>query len=154
MNFGGVAILIALVYLCGLFAVAHYGDTSGRRFMQSRARPLIYALTLAVYCTSWTFFGSVGLASSRGLDFLPIYIGPILVVALGFPMILRIARIAKGQNITSVADFVAARFGKSEQVAALVALIAAMISSVTIAAVAMIFASGLGRGGDCGNDAA
>ena len=123
MNFGGVAILIALVYLCGLFAVAHYGDTSGRRFMQSRARPLIYALTLAVYCTSWTFFGSVGLASSRGLDFLPIYIGPILVVALGFPMILRIARIAKGQNITSVADFVAARFGKSEQVAALVALI-------------------------------
>lgn len=123
MNFGGIAILIALVYLCGLFAVAHYGDTSGRRFMQSRARPLIYALTLAVYCTSWTFFGSVGLASSRGLDFLPIYIGPILVVALGFPLILRIARIAKGQNITSVADFVAARFGKSEQVAALVALI-------------------------------
>ena len=123
MNYGGAAILTALVYLCGLFAVAHYGDTSGRRFMQSRARPLIYALTLAVYCTSWTFFGSVGLASSRGLDFLPIYIGPILVVGLGFPLILRIARIAKGQNITSVADFVAARYGKSEQVAALVALI-------------------------------
>ncbi|MFZ9500464.1 MAG: PAS domain-containing hybrid sensor histidine kinase/response regulator [Beijerinckiaceae bacterium] len=123
MTYGGVAILTALVYLCGLFAIAHYGDTSGRRIMSSRARPLIYALTLAVYCTSWTFFGSVGLASSRGLDFLPIYIGPILVVGLGFPLILRIARIAKGQNITSVADFVGARFGKSENVAALVALI-------------------------------
>jgi Na+/proline symporter/signal transduction histidine kinase len=123
MTYAGVAILTALVYLCGLFAIAHYGDTSGRRIMSSRARPLIYALTLAVYCTSWTFFGSVGLASSRGLDFLPIYIGPILVVGLGFPLILRIARIAKAQNITSVADFVGARFGKSEQVAALVALI-------------------------------
>jgi Na+/proline symporter/signal transduction histidine kinase len=123
MTYGGVAILTALVYLCGLFAIAHYGDMSGRRIMSSRARPLIYALTLAVYCTSWTFFGSVGLASSRGLDFLPIYIGPILVVGLGFPLILRIARIAKGQNITSVADFVGARFGKSENVAALVALI-------------------------------
>ncbi len=123
MTYGGFAILTALVYLCGLFAIAHYGDTSGRSIMSSRARPLIYALTLAVYCTSWTFFGSVGLASSRGLDFLPIYIGPILVVGLGFPLILRIARTAKAQNITSVADFVGARFGKSEQVAALVALI-------------------------------
>jgi Na+/proline symporter/signal transduction histidine kinase len=123
MTFGGIAILSALVYLCGLFAVAHYGDTSGRRFMQSRARPVIYALTLAVYCTSWTFFGSVGLASANGLDFLPIYIGPILVVGLLFPLVLRIVRIAKAQNITSVADFVGARYGKSEQVAALVAII-------------------------------
>ncbi len=123
MSFGGIAILSALVYLCGLFAVAHYGDTSGRRFMQSRARPVIYALTLAVYCTSWTFFGSVGLASANGLDFLPIYIGPILVIGLLFPLVLRIVRIAKAQNITSVADFVAARYGKSEQVAGLVAII-------------------------------
>lgn len=123
MSLGGIALLSALVYMCGLFAVAHYGDTSGRRFMQSRARPAIYALTLAVYCTSWTFFGSVGLASSAGLDFLPIYIGPIVVIGLLFPLVLRIVRIAKAQNITSVADFVAARYGKSEQVAALVAFI-------------------------------
>lgn len=123
MSFGGIAILSALVYLCGLFAVAHYGDTSGRRIMQSRARPVIYALTLAVYCTSWTFFGSVGLASDSGLDFLPIYIGPVVVIGLLFPLVLRIVRIAKAQNITSVADFVAARYGKSEQVAVLVAII-------------------------------
>ncbi|HEY8581153.1 MAG TPA: hybrid sensor histidine kinase/response regulator, partial [Beijerinckiaceae bacterium] len=123
MTAGGIAILSALVYLCGLFAVAHYGDTSGRRLINSRARPVIYALTLAVYCTSWTFYGSVGLASSSGLDFLPIYVGPIITVGLLFPLLLRIARIAKAQNITSIADFVAARYGKSEQVAALVAII-------------------------------
>ena len=123
MNAGGAAILTGLVYLCGLFAVAHYGDTSGRHFIASRARPVIYALTLAVYCTSWTFFGSVGLASQSGLDFLPTYIGPVIVIGLLFPLVLRIVRLAKAQNITSVADFVASRYGKSEQVASLVAII-------------------------------
>ena len=121
---GWAAVLTVLVYLCALFALAHYGDTAGRRWVAGRARPYIYALTLGVYCTSWTFFGSVGLASTRGLDFLPIYIGPALVIGLGYPLLLRIVRIAKAQNITSVADFVAARYGKSEAVAACVAFIA------------------------------
>lgn len=117
-------VLTALVYLCLLFAIAHWGDVAGRRLMRRRARGTIYALALAVYCTSWTFYGSVGLASRAGLDFLTIYIGPILVVGFGTPLVLRILRIAKTQNITSVADFVAARYGKSESVAALVCLIA------------------------------
>ena len=117
-------ILTALVYLCLLFAIAHWGDVAGRRVMRRRARGTIYALALAVYCTSWTFYGSVGLASRAGLDFLTIYIGPILVIGIGAPLVLRILRIAKAQNITSVADFVAARYGKSEGVAALVCLIA------------------------------
>ena len=121
---GWVVILTALMYVCGLFAVAHFGDTRGRKFVVERARPAIYALTMAVYCTSWTFFGSVGLASLHGLDFLPIYIGPILVLALGHPFLIRVIRLAKSQNITSVADFVAARYGKSEKVAAIVAIIA------------------------------
>ncbi|MBM3607476.1 MAG: response regulator [Alphaproteobacteria bacterium] len=126
MSIGWIAVLTAFFYLCALFAVAHYGDRHGQRLMQSRARPAIYALTLGVYCTSWTFFGSVGLASSQGLDFLPTYIGPLIVIGLLFPLVLRIVRLAKGQNITSVADFVAARYGKSEQVAALVAIIAVL----------------------------
>ena len=117
-------ILTALVYLCLLFAIAHWGDLAGRRVMRRRGRATIYALALAVYCTSWTFYGSVGLASRAGLDFLTIYIGPILVIGLGMPLLQRILRIAKAQNITSVADFVAARYGKSESVAALVCLIA------------------------------
>ena len=121
---GWAAVLTALIYLCALFAIAHFGDYQGRRIISGSARPLVYALTLGVYCTSWTFFGSVGLASSSGFDFLPIYIGPVIVFALGYPLVVRIVRLAKAQNITSVADFVAARYGKSEQVAALVAIIA------------------------------
>jgi Na+/proline symporter/signal transduction histidine kinase len=121
---GWAVVLSALVYLCCLFAVAHWGDRSGRRLMQGPARSTIYALALAVYCTSWTFFGSVGLASRSGLDFLTIYIGPILVIGFGQALVARVVRIAKAQNITSIADFVAARYGKSERVAAIVCLIA------------------------------
>ena len=121
---GWVIILVALVYLSALFTVAHFGDLYGERFLKGPLRSTIYALTLAVYCTSWTFFGSVGLASRSGLDFLPIYIGPIIVLVLFYPFVLRVIRLAKSQNITSVADFVASRYGKSEKVAAVVAVIA------------------------------
>ena len=117
---GWAVVLSALVYLCLLFAVAHWGDHSGSRMMRGPARATIYALALAVYCTSWTFFGSVGLASRSGLDFLTIYIGPVLVIGLGHRLVARVVRIAKAQNITSIADFVAARYGKSERVAAIV----------------------------------
>ncbi|KQU54120.1 histidine kinase [Bosea sp. Leaf344] len=117
-------ILGALAYLCGLFAVAHMADTSGRRLMSGRARTTIYALALGVYCTSWTFYGSVGFASRAGLDFLGIYVGPILVIGFGHRFVARIVEIAKSQNITSIADFVGARYGKSERVAALVCLVA------------------------------
>ena len=86
-------------------------------------------MSLAVYCTSWTFYGSVGLASRSGFDFLTIYIGPILVIGLGHVLITRVVRVAKTQNISSIADFVAARYGKSERVAAIVSLIA-LIGSV------------------------
>ena len=109
-------ILSALVYLCLLFEVAHWGDgVAGRRLVRRRARGTIYALALAVYCTSWTFFGSVGFASRSGLDFLTIYIGPIVMIGLFHPFLARIVRIAKAQNTTSIADFVAARYGKSER---------------------------------------
>lgn len=126
---GWTAILVALVYMVALFSIAHFGDTAGKRMISPKAQSAIYALSLAVYCTSWTFFGSVGLASTQGLDFLPIYIGPLLVIGFGAPFLLRVIRLAKSQNITSVADFVAARYGKSEPVAALVAVIA-VIGSV------------------------
>jgi Na+/proline symporter/signal transduction histidine kinase/CheY-like chemotaxis protein len=120
---GWMAVLATLVYICGLFAVAHYGDTTGRQFLAGRVRPIVYALGLCIYCTSWTFFGSVGVASSSGFDFLAIYIGPLLVIGFGRPALERIIHLAKGQNITSVADFIAARYGKAQSVAALVTLI-------------------------------
>ena len=121
---GWIVVIIALAYIGFLFLVASYGDRRRELARGSRSRLLIYPLTLAIYCTSWTFFGSVGLASRNGFDFFAIYVGPILMVGLGYPLIIRIVRLAKSQNITSIADFIAARYGKSQAVAATVALIA------------------------------
>src|SRR5215213_2727037 len=121
---GWVVIVVALGYIGLLFVIASYGDQMRARGGPSRARTMIYPLSLAIYCTSWTFFGSVGLASRTGYDFLAIYVGPVLMIGLATPLILRVVRLAKAQNITSIADFIAARYGKHQAVAATVALIA------------------------------
>jgi Na+/proline symporter/CheY-like chemotaxis protein len=121
---GWVVIAIALGYIGLLFVVASYGDRVRLLGRSGRSRLMIYPLCLAIYCTSWTFFGSVGLASRSGFDFLTIYAGPILMLGLFWPLILRIVRLAKAHNITSIADFIAARYGKQQAVAATVALIA------------------------------
>lgn len=120
---GTTVILIALGYVSALFVLAWLGD---RMYSvgPSMGRPLIYALSLATYCSSWTFFGSVGLAAGTGFDFMPVYLGPILMFTVGIPLLSRIVRLAKGQNSSSVADFLAARYGKSQAVAALVTLVA------------------------------
>src|SRR5471030_2459148 len=116
-------IAAAFGYIGFLFFVASYGDrlSPGQR---GRASALIYPLSLAIYCTSWTFFGSVGFATRTSTDFLAIYLGPILMIAFCTPLLRRVIRLAKSQNITSIADFIAARYGKSQAVAATVALIA------------------------------
>ncbi len=121
---GWVVIAFALGYLGLLFVVASYGDKTRQLGRGGRLRHLIYPLSLAIYCTSWTFFGSVGLATRTGFEFLAIYIGPIVMIGLASPLIMRIVRLAKTQNITSIADFIAARYGKAQTVAATVALIA------------------------------
>jgi Na+/proline symporter/signal transduction histidine kinase/CheY-like chemotaxis protein len=121
---GWVVIAVALAYIGLLFLVASYGDRTRGLGRKGRARLLIYPLSLAIYCTSWTFFGSVGFASRTGFDFLTIYIGPALMIGLCGPLLMRVVRLAKAQNITSIADFIAARYGKGQAVAATVALIA------------------------------
>jgi Na+/proline symporter/signal transduction histidine kinase/CheY-like chemotaxis protein len=121
---GWVVVAVALGYIGLLFVIASYGDRLRQPGRSGRMRLMIYPLSLAIYCTSWTFFGSVGLASRTGYDFLTIYIGPILMIGLGWPLLTRIVRLAKNQNITSIADFIAARYGKDQNVATAVALIA------------------------------
>lgn len=116
---GWTAALLSFGYVGALFLLAWAGDVASRSRKRGDGRPLIYALSIAVYCTSWTFFGSVGLAATTGYDFLPVYLGPILMFTVGAPLLMRIVRLAKSQNITSVADFLAARYGKSPTVAAL-----------------------------------
>ncbi len=121
---GWNVIAVALVYIGLLFLVASYGDRIRGFAREGRTRLLIYPLSLAIYCTSWTFFGSVGLASRTGYDFLTIYVGPMLMIGALSPLLARVVRLAKAQNTTSIADFIAARYGKGQAVAATVALIA------------------------------
>ncbi|WP_310620961.1 hybrid sensor histidine kinase/response regulator [Flexibacterium corallicola] len=122
---GEVVILVSFVYMVILFLIASIGDKVTRqRDYSLKGRPLIYALSLSVYCTSWTFFGSVGNATRNGIEFFALYLGPILVYLFAIPLIRRIIRLSKTESITSVADFMSARYGKSRRVAAAVTLIA------------------------------
>lgn len=121
---GWVVASVALIYMGILFAIASWGDKLAQKGTLQRSRPIIYSLSLAIYCTSWTFFGSVGLAASTGYDFLTIYIGPVLVLIFGFPLTRQIIRLSKAERITSIADFIAARYGKSQALAAVVTIIA------------------------------
>jgi Na+/proline symporter/signal transduction histidine kinase len=119
---GWIAVLAAILYIAILFGIAWLGDRWALA-APNRARPTLYALALSVYCTSWTFFGSVGLAAATGLDFLPVYIGPIIMFTLGYPILKRVVRLSKEERITSVADFLGARYGKSQKVAVVATVI-------------------------------
>ncbi|MCC5864216.1 MAG: histidine kinase [Wenzhouxiangella sp.] len=114
---------VSFAYLGLLFAIAWYGDRRARQGRSIIASPWVYALSIAVYCTAWTYFGSVGRASVEGVWFLPIYLGPTLAMILAWVVIRKMVRIAKTYRITSVADFIASRYGKSPLIAGLVTLI-------------------------------
>ena len=121
----GFVVAIASLYLGGLFLLAFLSDRRAKRgaarFVES---PVVYTLSLAVYCTSWTFYGAVGSAARNGLEFLTIYLGP-TVMLMGWWFLLRkLVRISKAQRITSIADFISARYGKSASLSALVTVIA------------------------------
>lgn len=107
---------LSLAYLGLLFAVAYFGDRYARDWSSSSVAPAVYGLSLAIYCTSWTFYGAVGRAATSGVDFILIYTGPALVVTLGYPMVAKMVRAAKQHNVTSIADFLASRYGKSRAV--------------------------------------
>lgn len=114
--------LLTFVYLGALFAVARFGDRradAGRSVITST----VYALAMAVYCTSWTFYGSVGRATTGGFNFLTIYLGP-TIMFLFAAVLLKMIRVSKTLRLTSIADFVAARYGKSQLLAGLVTVIA------------------------------
>jgi len=114
----------SFAYLLLLFAVASFADWRAGTGRSIIANPWTYALSLAVYCTAWTYFGSIGRAASGGIWFLPIYLGPTLAMLLGWMVLRKIIRIAKTYRITSIADFIGSRYGKSPLLAALVTLIA------------------------------
>jgi Na+/proline symporter/nitrogen-specific signal transduction histidine kinase len=121
---GGVIVIASFAYVGLLFAIAYYGDKRADAGRSIIANPYIYALSLAVYCTSWTFYGSVGRAATSGIGFLPIYLGPTLMAALWWFVLLKMIRISKANRITTIADFIASRYGKSPVLAGLVTIIA------------------------------
>ena len=114
----------SIAYIGLLFAIAYYGDRMARLGRSITSNPYIYALSMAVYCTAWTFYGSVGRAVASGPSFLTIYIGPTLMIALGWFVLRKIIRISKTQHITSIADFIASRYGKSPTLGGVVSVMA------------------------------
>jgi Na+/proline symporter/nitrogen-specific signal transduction histidine kinase len=113
----------SLAYLLLLFAVAAWGDRRAAEGRSIVGNAWAYALSMAVYCTAWTYFGSVGRAAASGVWFLPIYLGPTLAMVLAWTVLRKMIRIARRYRITSIADFVASRYGKSPLLAGLVTLI-------------------------------
>lgn len=118
----GLIAAVALAYMAVMFAIAFYGDRRSGA-LPPRLRAWVYSLSLAVYCTSWTFFGAVGQAAEQLWSFLPIYLGPIVMMVLAPWVLQKMVLISKQESITSIADFIAARYGKSQTLAVVVALI-------------------------------
>lgn len=121
---GWIVVLCSFLYLGVLFCIAYYADKRADAGRSIIANPYIYALSMAVYCTSWTFYGSVGRAATSGISFLPIYLGPTLTFVLWWFLLRKIIHISKANRITSIADFIASRYGKSALLAGLVTIIA------------------------------
>ncbi|MFO7983231.1 MAG: SpoIIE family protein phosphatase [Desulfuromonadales bacterium] len=119
-----VLALITLAYFVLLFAVAFFADVRREQGRSLIRNPNIYALSLAVYLTSWTFYGSVGRAATHGLDFLPVYLGPTLIIFTWGFLLRKMVRIAKENNIVSIADFLSSRYGKSANLGGIVTLFA------------------------------
>jgi len=114
--------LLSITYLLLLFVVAYWGQKETNKKWLSR--PWVYSLSLGVSCTSWAFYGTVGQAATTGAWLAPVYIGSILCFVVAWPMLLRILRITKQQNLTSIADFIACRYDRSPAIAATVTLVA------------------------------
>jgi hypothetical protein len=146
----GVVITVSFLYVVLLFILAFWSDQRARGARPGLlASPVVYTLSIAVYCTSWTFYGAVGSASRGGLDFLPIYLGPTIVFIGWWAILRKLARISKVHRITSIADFISSRYGKSGRLAVVVTLVAVIGTTPYIAlqlkAVASTFVAVTGR---------
>jgi sigma-B regulation protein RsbU (phosphoserine phosphatase) len=115
---------ISFLYITFLFLVAYYAGKRGEQCKSIISNPTVYSLSIAAYCTSWTFYGSVGRAATEGLDYLLIYLGPTLCAFSWWFLLRKIVRYSKENNITSIADFISSRYGKSQVLGAIVTLVA------------------------------
>nr|WP_315029930.1 ATP-binding protein [uncultured Chryseobacterium sp.] len=112
---------VVLFYLALLFLVAHLAEKKRSKLWINN--PYIYALSLAVYCTAWTYYGSIGVAATSGLNYLPIYIGPIMIIPAWIYINTRIVRISRVNKISSLADFISLRYGNSRSLSAIITIV-------------------------------
>jgi Na+/proline symporter/signal transduction histidine kinase len=125
---------ISLIYVAGLFAIAYIAENRASRgemgFLRS---PLVYTLSISVYSTAWTFYGAVGSAARNGLEFVAIYLGPTLVFIGWWWFLRKLIRVGRTQRITSIADLISSRYGKSNSLAVIVTLLAVIGTTPYIA---------------------
>jgi Na+/proline symporter len=127
-------VLVALLYVTLLFAVAFWADKRAEKGQLGWLRsPLVYTLSLSIYCTAWTFYGAVGNAARSGLEFVTIYLGPTLVVIGWWLLLRRLVRIGRTQRITSIADLISSRYGKSNLLGVIVTVLAVVGTTPYIA---------------------
>lgn len=117
-----ILILASLLYLSFLFGVAYWAEKQSEKGKSLVTNPYIYALSLAVYCTAWTFYGSVGRVVTNGIEFLAVFIGPSIMMPIWWIVLRKIIRICKAQRITSIADFISSRYGKNATLGVVVTL--------------------------------
>ncbi len=120
----GILIVILLLYLGLLFFIAQWAERKGNSKWTNN--PYIYSLSLAVYCTTWTYYGSIGVAANSGLNYIPIYLGPVIAFPAWIIILKKIIRISRVNKISSIADFISLRYGNSRFLGALVTLISLM----------------------------
>ncbi|HKJ62853.1 MAG TPA: sensor histidine kinase [Hyphomicrobiales bacterium] len=129
-----LVIIVCLIYVAILFAVAFLGDRRARKDPSGwLSSPLVYTLSISIYCTSWTFFGAVGSAARSGFEFATIYLGPTIVFIGWWVFLRKLVTIGRIHNTTSIADFISARFGKASALGALVTLVALVVTAPYIA---------------------
>lgn len=127
------ALLLMILYLLLLFAIARYADRQKHLGKSIVANPYVYALSLCVYVSAWTFYGSIGRAASTGLEFLPIYLGPVLAMTVGWIVIRKMIRVSKEHRLTSISDFISFRYGRSYAIGAVVAVLSVIMVTPYVA---------------------
>ncbi len=128
-----VALVVMILYLLLLFAIAQYANIRKISGNSIVANPYVYALSLCVYVSAWTFYGSIGKAASTGLEFLPIYLGPVLAMTVGWIIIRKMIRISKEHRLTSISDFISFRYGRSYTIGAVVAVLSLIMVTPYVA---------------------
>ncbi len=129
-----ILVLVCLTYVIGLFLVAFMVERrAAARALPWLRSPLVYTLSLSIYCTAWTFYGAVGYAARSGLEFLTIYLGPTLVFVGWWWVLRKLVRIGQAQRVTSIADLISSRYGKSNLLGVIVTIIAVVAATPYIA---------------------